>query len=163
MTTDPLDILMPFYGDVALMQQAVRSILDQDDDGWRLTVVDDGTPGAVAEWFATLHDDRVGYVRNETNLGANANYRKALGLARGEHVVVMPNATSPDERGTPRAPWDDRLDPTHRATVAIHRARPENRGKTPQFLYNVPHASRRRPFVRARRCGSMLRMRTNMS
>ena len=27
MTTDPLDILMPFYGDVALMQQAVRSIL----------------------------------------------------------------------------------------------------------------------------------------
>ncbi len=87
--TAPLDLLMPFYGDVALMQQAVRSILAQDHDGWRLTVVDDGTPGPVAEWFATLHDDRVTYLRNDTNLGANANYRKALGLARSDHVVMM--------------------------------------------------------------------------
>jgi glycosyltransferase involved in cell wall biosynthesis len=87
--THPLDILMPFYGDVALMQQAVRSILAQDHDGWRLTVVDDGTPGPIAEWFATLDDERVTYLRNDTNLGANANYRKALELARSEHVVMM--------------------------------------------------------------------------
>ena len=84
-----LDILMPFYGDVALMQQAVRSILAQDHEGWHLTVVDDGTPGPVAEWFATLADDRVTYLRNDSNLGANANYRRALGLAGSEHVVVM--------------------------------------------------------------------------
>lgn len=91
MTADAprLDILMPFYGDVALMQQAVRSILAQDHGGWHLTVVDDGTPGPVAEWFATLQDDRITYVRNDVNLGANANYRKALGLARSEHVVMM--------------------------------------------------------------------------
>ncbi|WP_148575054.1 glycosyltransferase family 2 protein [Nocardioides caldifontis] len=85
----PLDILMPFYGEIGLMQEAVRSILAQDHEGWRLTVVDDGTPGPVAEWFGSLDDERVTYLRNETNLGANANYRKALGLAQGSHVVMM--------------------------------------------------------------------------
>jgi len=40
MTT--IDIMLPYYGDVALMQNAVRSVIAQSDPDWRLTVVDDG-------------------------------------------------------------------------------------------------------------------------
>ena len=35
------DIMMPYYGDVALMKLAVRSVLGQTEQSWRLTVVDD--------------------------------------------------------------------------------------------------------------------------
>lgn len=85
-----IDVLLPFYGDPDLMRLAVRSVLSQTLPGWRLVVVDDGYPDvSVPAWFSSLGDPRVEYHRNATNLGANANYTRALGLARADHVVVM--------------------------------------------------------------------------
>ncbi|WP_214365725.1 glycosyltransferase family 2 protein [Pseudonocardia sp. H11422] len=85
-----VDILFPYYGDVGLMQQAVRSVLNQQDPDWTLTVVDDGYPdSAVGEWFATIDDPRVRYLRNESNLGANGNYRKCLTFVEHDWFVVM--------------------------------------------------------------------------
>ncbi len=87
MTT--FDILLPYYGDVALMQAAVRSVLAQTDQDWRLTVVDDGQEPGVPEWFATLGDARVRYERNERNLGVTGNYQKCIGLAEHDYMVMM--------------------------------------------------------------------------
>lgn len=85
-----LDIVMPYYGDVALMQAAVRSVLAQDTDGWHLTVLDDCMPDdEPRRWATGLADPRLTYLRNERNLGANANYRRVLELAEASHVVVM--------------------------------------------------------------------------
>lgn len=88
MTT--IDIMLPYYGPVDLMKATVRSILAQDDPDWRLTVVDDGYPDeGIPGWFSGLGDDRVRYLRNEQNLGANRNYQKCLGLIENELVVIM--------------------------------------------------------------------------
>jgi glycosyltransferase involved in cell wall biosynthesis len=87
MTT--LDIMLPYYGDVALMQAAVRSIIAQSDPEWLLTVVDDGTEPGVPEWFAGLGDERVRYQRNEKNLGATGNYQKCLSLVERDYMVMM--------------------------------------------------------------------------
>lgn len=85
-----VDILLPYYGDVGLMQLAVRSVLAQHNPDWRLTVVDDGYPDeSVPGWFASLGDERVRYERNPTNLGANGNYRKCLTFVEHEMVVIM--------------------------------------------------------------------------
>jgi GT2 family glycosyltransferase len=80
---------MPYYGDVALMQQAVRSVLAQTDPKWRLTVVDDGREEGVPEWFATLGDERVRYLRNEKNLGVTGNFRKCVDLAEHDYMVML--------------------------------------------------------------------------
>ncbi|WP_034089804.1 glycosyltransferase family 2 protein [Streptacidiphilus albus] len=87
MTT--IDIMLPYYGDVALMQAAVHSVIAQSDPDWRLLVVDDGKEPGVPEWFANLGDDRVSYQRNEKNLGVTGNYDKCLGLVGAEHFVMM--------------------------------------------------------------------------
>ncbi|MBW8803378.1 MAG: glycosyl transferase family 2 [Catenulispora sp. 13_1_20CM_3_70_7] len=84
-----IDILLPYYGDVALMQTAVRSVIAQSDPDWRLTVVDDGTEPGVPEWFAALDDPRVRYQRNEKNLGVTGNFTKCLELAEAEYLVLM--------------------------------------------------------------------------
>ncbi len=90
MSSASLDILLPFYGDVVLMQTAVRSVLGQTDGDFQLYVVDDGYPDdSVASWFDSIDDHRVTYLRNATNLGANGNYRRALDLATADYVVVM--------------------------------------------------------------------------
>ncbi|APU12232.1 putative glycosyltransferase [Actinoalloteichus sp. GBA129-24] len=82
--------MLPYYGDVGLMQTTVRSVLAQDDQDWRLTVVDDGYPDdSIPGWFASLGDDRITYLRNEENLGANRNFQKCIGLIKHELVVVM--------------------------------------------------------------------------
>ena len=85
-----VDVLFPYYGDVALMKEAVRSVLRQSYGDFRLIVVDDGYPGdSIPGWFDSLGDSRISYERNETNLGANANYMKCLGKATNELLVVM--------------------------------------------------------------------------
>lgn len=85
----PLDIMLPHYGDTGLMQAAVRSVLDQTDGNWRLTVVDDGREPGVPEWFASLGDDRVRYQRNEQNLGITRNFRKCVDLVESTHFSML--------------------------------------------------------------------------
>ncbi|MFF3844435.1 glycosyltransferase family 2 protein [Streptomyces sp. NPDC002328] len=84
-----LDIMLPHYGDTALMQAAVRSVLDQTDKDWRLTVVDDGREEGVPEWFASLGDPRVRYMRNERNLGITGNFRKCVDLVESTHFTML--------------------------------------------------------------------------
>lgn len=85
-----VDVLFPYYGDVELMKLAVHSVLDQSHRDLRLVVTDDCYPDpSIPAWFASLGDDRIEYHRNETNLGANGNYRKAAGMATSELAVVM--------------------------------------------------------------------------
>jgi len=87
-----VDVLLPYYGDVAMMKQAVESILGQASSDWTLTVIDDGYPDeSIPGYFAVLtaQDRRITYLRNEENLGANGNYRKALTFVRHELAVVM--------------------------------------------------------------------------
>ncbi|HEV2640470.1 MAG TPA: glycosyltransferase family A protein [Actinocrinis sp.] len=83
------DIVMPYYGDVPMMQAAVRSVIAQTDESWRLTVVDDGQAAGVPEWFAGLGDPRIRYQRNEANLGVLGNFRKCVSLVEYERTVIM--------------------------------------------------------------------------
>jgi glycosyltransferase involved in cell wall biosynthesis len=88
-STPAIDVMMPYYGDVALMQAAVRSVLAQTDPDWHLTVVDDGEAAGVPEWFAQLGDPRVTYLRNEANLGVSGNFQKCLELATRDRLTIM--------------------------------------------------------------------------
>jgi UDP-glucose 4-epimerase len=104
-----VDILMPYYGDVAMMQEAVRSVLAQRDPHWRLTVVDDGAEPGVPEWFAGLiaehGPDTIHYERNETNLGITENFQKCLSLVTRPLVTMIgsDDRMLPDYVGTVRA------------------------------------------------------------
>lgn len=85
-----VDVMLPYYGDVDQMKLAAQSVISQQYDDWRLIVIDDGYPDPEpARWFSTITDPRVTYIRNEANLGANGNYRKALGLVEAPFVVIM--------------------------------------------------------------------------
>ncbi|WP_168701739.1 glycosyltransferase family 2 protein [Gordonia paraffinivorans] len=86
----PIDVMMPFYGDVAQFRLAVSSVLDQTDPDLRLVVVDDCYPDpAPREWLTGLGDARVQYLRNESNLGVNGNFRRCVDLVTADWFVVM--------------------------------------------------------------------------
>ncbi|MGC4961175.1 glycosyltransferase family 2 protein [Gordonia sp. DT218] len=102
----PIDVMMPFYGDVGQFRQAVTSVLDQRDGDLRLVVIDDCYPDPEPrEWLTSLADARVHYLRNETNLGVNGNFRRCVELVDADHFVVMgcDDVMLPDYLGTVRA------------------------------------------------------------
>jgi glycosyltransferase involved in cell wall biosynthesis len=119
-----VDVLLPYYGDVSMMKTAVRSILDQESPHWRLVVVDDGYPDeSVQDYFSGLcrADERVSYVRNDANLGANRNYQKALSYIDSEFAVVMgaddvmlPNYVDVIHQARARFPLADMIQPAVR-------------------------------------------------
>lgn len=85
-----IDIMMPFYGRIDHFQAAVRSVLAQDDDRWRLVIVDDVYPDlAAGEWARAIDDPRVEYHRNEVNLRPSLNYRKCVSMMQTEFAVIM--------------------------------------------------------------------------
>jgi len=85
-----VDVMLPYYGDVDQMKLAARSVMNQENQDWRLVVIDDGYPDPEPErWFSEITDPRVTYLKNDQNLGANGNYRKALTMVEGPYVVIM--------------------------------------------------------------------------
>lgn len=84
-----LHLLVPFWGEASLLRQTVTSVLEQDDPRWQLTVVDDAAPqGEAARALVDeVADPRVGYVRNEANLGITRNFQRCLDLARTPWAV----------------------------------------------------------------------------
>jgi glycosyltransferase involved in cell wall biosynthesis len=96
-TVDPIgtptvDVMLPHYGRLDLVQDTVRSVLAQDDPNWRLTVVDDSgelADDALAEWCAGLGDERVRYHRNPHNLGINRNFQQCVDMVEHDLAVLI--------------------------------------------------------------------------
>jgi glycosyltransferase involved in cell wall biosynthesis len=86
----PIDILLPYWGDPSLLKATVQSVLDQRSDDWKLTVVDDCYPDpTVAEWFGSIEDERIRYVRHESNVGITENYVRCRELATEDLLVFL--------------------------------------------------------------------------
>lgn len=72
------------------MGKAIDSALEQDYPNLEVIVVDDASPDRTAEVVSSRVDKRLKYVRNATNIGRVANYRRALyHFARGQWVLNL--------------------------------------------------------------------------
>ena len=92
MTT--VDVMLPHYGRLDLVQATIRSVLAQDDPNWRLTILDDtgeSADDALAEWCAGLGDERVRYRLNPRNLGINRNFQQCVDRVEHELAVIIGN------------------------------------------------------------------------
>jgi glycosyltransferase involved in cell wall biosynthesis len=84
-----VDVLLPHFGRLDVVQETISSVLSQEDPAWRLTVVDDGADDALASWCAGLRESRVRYLRNPRNLGINRNFQKCVSLVRHDLAVII--------------------------------------------------------------------------
>src|SRR5574340_325124 len=72
------------------LEAAVESVRAQAYPGWELCVCDDASGSAwVREYFDALADQRIKFVRAETNLGIAGATNRAAALASGEYVAFM--------------------------------------------------------------------------
>lgn len=79
-----LTVGMPVYNGERYMAETIDTILGQDVDGLELLVSDNCSTDATAEIVKDVmsRDDRVRYVRNESNVGAARNYNQLVEFSR---------------------------------------------------------------------------------
>ena len=82
--------VLPYWGDPALLDLTVDSVLAQTDPDWHLTIVDDHHPDPRAGTTYGAHPDaRIAYERNAENLGVAGNFERCRTLADGDLVVFL--------------------------------------------------------------------------
>lgn len=86
-----IEFFIPFYGQADRLMQAIDCIRNLEDTRWRLTIVEDAYPGGeeLEQKVCALGDDRVRYLRNGVNLGANANTYQCIQLAEWEYFSIV--------------------------------------------------------------------------
>jgi glycosyltransferase involved in cell wall biosynthesis len=85
--------MVPAYNPSGLLEQALRSVLDQDPgpEAMQIAVVDDASPGAdrADELVRRLAPGRVELHRAAENLGLAGSWNRCIGLARGRWVHLL--------------------------------------------------------------------------
>jgi glycosyltransferase involved in cell wall biosynthesis len=89
MMGDPvkLSVGLPVRNGEKYLEQALQSLLDQSYSDFELIVSDNSSTdrtSSICRFFAS-RDERVRYFRNETNLGAAANFNRVFHLSSGEY------------------------------------------------------------------------------
>ena len=88
MTT--VSVLIPTYNGARYIGAALDSVLAQAGVDLELIVVDDNSTDGTAKIVEAYREPRIRLVRNPVNLGPEGNWNRALGLAAGRYVKLLP-------------------------------------------------------------------------
>ena len=89
MTKELISIILPTYNRGYIIQKAIDSVLVQNYEYWELIIVDDGSTDETDEVVRRYHDERIRYVKNETNMGANYARNRGVELAKGKYLTFI--------------------------------------------------------------------------
>lgn len=86
-----VSVCIPTYQGAAYLGQAIDSVLAQTLGDFELLVVDNHSTDGTEELVARYTDPRLRFLRNERNLGAEANWNRCLAEARGTYIKLLPH------------------------------------------------------------------------
>ena len=85
-----VSIIMPSYNTGRFISETIESVLAQSYSNWELIIVDDcsndDTDDVVRQY---LSDERIRYIKNETNCGAAISRNRALREAKGKWIAFL--------------------------------------------------------------------------
>jgi len=87
--TPVISVCIPVYNAERFIAATIEAVLQQTWTNYELIVVDDHSADRSLEIILRYSDARLRLVVNEYNLGPEANWNKALTLARGEFIKVL--------------------------------------------------------------------------
>lgn len=85
-----VSVLIPTYNGARHIKPAIDSVLSQANVDLELIVVDDNSKDGTAELVEAYGDPRIRVIRNPANLGPEGNWNRALQLASGKYVKLLP-------------------------------------------------------------------------
>ena len=90
MADEPLvSICIPTYNRAGMIGKAIESALGQTYRNIEVIVVDNASSDDTASVVAAYKDERLRYVRNDTNLGLFGNFNRCVDLAQGVYLHIL--------------------------------------------------------------------------
>lgn len=71
------------------LREALASARAQRYEPLEILVVDNASTDGTTAYVGSIDDDRVRYVRNESNIGVNDNFNRCIAHARGEYFLLL--------------------------------------------------------------------------
>lgn len=84
-----VSVVIPTYNRAALLQRAIRSVLNQTFGDFEVVVVDDASTDETGETIAAFADTRIRYFRQPRNLGVAEARNRGLCEARGDFIALL--------------------------------------------------------------------------
>ena len=89
MTVPLVSIALPVYNGEKWLEQAIRTLIKQSYENLEIIIADDCSSDnsqKICEKFASRYS-QITFIKNETNLGAQGNFRKILHLCSGKYIT----------------------------------------------------------------------------
>ncbi len=87
--TPLVSILMAVYNGEKFLREAIESMLNQTYRNFEFLIINDGSTDSTEEIILSYNDERIRYIKNETNLKLIASLNKGLDLANGKYIARM--------------------------------------------------------------------------
>jgi glycosyltransferase involved in cell wall biosynthesis len=89
MTDSLISIILPTYNRASVIKRAVMSILDQAYTDFELLIIDDGSIDDTADVVGGINDERIRYIKNDTNQGQTIARNIGLKEVSGKYIAFL--------------------------------------------------------------------------
>ena len=84
-------IVIPTFNGGKTIEETIRSVLIQSYENFKLYVIDNCSTDDTLDIINDINDDRINVIKNDTNIGFEGNWNKALSLSSGKYFKVLPD------------------------------------------------------------------------
>jgi glycosyltransferase involved in cell wall biosynthesis len=85
-----VSICIPVYNCEKFISSTIDSILSQTYENYELIIVDNCSTDNTVKEILRYNETKIKYYNNDKNYGIEYNWNKAISLAKGEYVKLMP-------------------------------------------------------------------------
>lgn len=90
MTSQPFfSIIIPTYNRSLELQSTIKSFLEQDFKNIEILIFDNHSDDDTMEIVKKIHDLRIKYIKNHSNIGLTKNIQKAILSAKGTYIITQ--------------------------------------------------------------------------
>ena len=90
-------VIMPTYNQASFIRRAILSLQRQTYPNWELIIINDGCTDDTEMFISDfLNDERIVYIKNESNKGLGYALNQGLKIARNELIAYLPSEACPD-------------------------------------------------------------------
>ena len=87
MNSPLITVLMTVYNGDTYLSDAIESILNQTYINFEFLIIDDASTDGSENIILSFNDNRIRYIKNETNIGQTASLNLGLKLAKGKYIA----------------------------------------------------------------------------
>lgn len=85
-----VSVCIPVFNCEEYIGKAIESIIAQTFTDWELLILNNASTDNTKNIVRRYSDPRIRQIENQTNIGLEANWNKALGEAKGEYIKILP-------------------------------------------------------------------------